>query len=260
MQHRGSSFLPFPPDTVMATVRSEGDPGPLVGDTEQRGNAASSEDAARMPDRLGHSIGRISILPPRTDSGALPIQRAPDPAGTTATPDDGAPQPGADGAVPLDAAKASSGSTTIQDPPTMQSTTIHGTTLTAVAAALPDEAGSVDLDFSVATQGEPATAATLNVTQTMTLPHWVERDKVSGAAQRSWDRFLDALTQHESGHVAIDKRLFANGHQRFVGIAAAQVGQTSSRLRAEVQAKQDEFDTQTDHGRKDSADSSGYHC
>jgi len=162
---------------------------------------------------------------------------------------DGASQPDTDGAVPLDAAKAAPGSTTIQDP-AMQSTTIHGTTLAAVAAAIPAEAGSVAFDFSVATQGDPATAATLTVTQTMTLPQWAERDTAAVPAQRSWDRFLDALTQHENGHVAIDKRLFANAHGRFVGLPASQVDPTSDRLRTAVQAQQDAFDTRTDHGRK----------
>ncbi|MGA7672451.1 MAG: DUF4157 domain-containing protein [Nitrolancea sp.] len=202
-----------------------------------------------MRERFGYSIGRISIFPPSMDGGNQTIQRAPDPAAApTSTGDDSVSTEG-DGAVPTDTSKAASGSTTIQDPPTMQTTTVHGTKLATVASALGDEPGSVEFDFSVATQGDPATSATLTVTQTLTLPQWAERDAASGAAKSSWDRFVGALTQHENGHLAIDRQMFANAHQRFVGNTAAQVEQTSNTLRAAVQAKQDAFDTQTDHGR-----------
>ncbi len=223
---------------------SGGTRGATPGDTQDVQN-----DVSNPRERIGYSIGRISIFPPSMLGGDQPIQRAPDPgAARTSTGDDSTSTEG-DGAVPLDTSKAASGSTTIQDPPTMQSTTVHGTTLAAVANAFGDEAGSLEFDFSVATQGDPATSAVLTVSQTMTLPVWAERDKASGSAKSSWDRFLGALTQHENGHVAIDRQMFANAHQRFVGNTSAQVAQTSSTLRAEVQARQDAYDTQTDHGR-----------
>lgn len=238
------------PSTVTEPPRTERDAGIS---TAEMGRAADTEplkSPAKELGGFGHALDRISILPPRSDGGPQSIQRAPDPAAPMTAPGDGLPQPGGDGPVPLDAPGVSSGSTTIQDPPAQQSTVVHGTTLADVAAALPDEVGSVAFDFSVATQGEPITAAKLDVKQAMTLPRWAERDKASQAGQRSWDRFLSALRQHEDGHVVIDKQMFTNAHRRFVSIPTAQVEQTSERLRADVQARQDAFDAQTDHGRK----------
>jgi hypothetical protein len=234
------------------SLRTEHDTGARTAEIGPGVETGSHEKPVSHAGGFGHAFGRISILPPRAESGPPAIQRAPDPAAPVTGPGDGSPKPGGDGPVPLDTSGAAAGATTIQDPPTMQTTILHGTKLADLAAAMSDEAGSVEFDFSVATQGEPSTSATLDVTQTMTLPQWAERDTASQAAQRSWDRFLAALRQHENGHLTIDKQMFTGAHRRFVGIPSAQVEQKSNTLRAQVQAKQDAFDTQTDHGRKGS--------
>jgi hypothetical protein len=145
--------------------------------------------------------------------------------------------------------KAQSGSTNIQ-PPTLKLNTYQGKTIQDVAANLPEEAGSVEFDFTVQTQGDPITKATLNVSQIMTMPKWAEYSKQCPAAQKSWDNFYSALKKHEDGHVAINNQQFPSTHKRFIGKPNSEVNNESDALRAKVQAVNDKYDATTDHGRK----------
>ncbi|RYZ04845.1 MAG: DUF922 domain-containing protein [Myxococcales bacterium] len=45
--------------------------------------------------------------------------------------------------------------------------------------------------------------ATISLSLVVHLPEWQEHDQAPKALQRSWDRFLKALTAHEEGHVEI---------------------------------------------------------
>jgi hypothetical protein len=154
----------------------------------------------------------------------------------------------ADTATPTGTSTDSQGSTTIQDP-TITRKSYSGATLADVANALPDESGSLEFDFTVFTQGDPATSATLKVMQVMTLPTWAERGKQCPEIQKAWDDFAAALRSHEDGHVAIDNQQFAAAHRRFVGKAASATQTESDQLRQDVQNAQDAYDTRTDHGR-----------
>jgi hypothetical protein len=196
-----------------------------------------------------HRFDTVSVTPVSRQL----LQRAPDDKPDQADPTNQPPPQTTDvppgNAKPIEAKTDSQGSTAIQDPViTYQS--YSGATVSDVAAALPVESGSIEFDFTVATQGEPATSATLKVTQTMTLPTWAERSKQCAAAQKAWDDFAAAMRAHEEGHVAIDKEQFATAHRRFVGKASSAIQTESDLLRADVKKVQDEYDTKTDHGRK----------
>ncbi|BAY06917.1 hypothetical protein NIES2098_00270 [Calothrix sp. NIES-2098] len=200
--------------------------------------------AEASPQNLAeHDIGRISCQPHvRPTTNLLLRQLDENPPLQSDTPQLNNAQPAAK--------NPSSGSTTIQNPPTLQHNTYHGKNLDEVANNLPDEAGSVDFNFKVTTQGDPITQANLNVTQVMTMPRWAERNKQCPPVQQSWDNFYSALKNHEDGHVAIDNKEFPSAHQRFIGKATSDVTSESDALRAKVQAVHDQYDTTTDHGRK----------
>lgn len=153
-------------------------------------------------------------------------------------------------AQPLTDFKDGSGITTLQEPPKSQIVIYHGNTLAEVEAALPEECGSVEFDFTVATNGDPATNVTVHVTQVLTMPQWAERDKQCPGVQKAWDSFVAALRAHENGHLAIDRKEFASAHTRFVGKPADKIDEESRALQAHVRAVQEEYDTRTDHGRK----------
>jgi hypothetical protein len=176
------------------------------------------------------------------DPNALPANKEGAPAAVPST----APP----AAQPLTDFKDGSGITTLQEPPKSQIVTYHGNTLAEVEATLPEECGSVEFDFTVAANGDPATNVTLHVTQVLTMPQWAERDKQCPAIQKAWDSFVAALLAHENGHLAIDRTEFASAHKRFVGKPADKIDEESKALQAHVTAVQDAYDTRTDHGRK----------
>jgi len=166
------------------------------------------------------------------------VQRSPAPPGDGA--DDGGASP---------AGGQSDGKTTVQDPAS-KTVEVHGAKLAEVAATLPDEPGSVEFDFTVSTTDDPTRRADLRVTQTLTMPKWVERDRQPANRQRAWDAFVRALETHEQGHVAINRREFANAHRRFIGKTADETPRLSDELRREVTNVQNAVDLQTDHGRR----------
>jgi len=209
----------------------------------QRKERGKSEPNRFAPPPFAVSSSAAGILQRDEDPKAVAAPQA-------ASPPPG-PTTGPDSAQPLTDFKDGSGITTLQDPPKSQIVTYHGETLKDIAAAVPpDESGSVEFDFSVATNGDPATDVTLNVTQTLTMPAWAERDKQCPAIQAAWDSFVAALRAHENGHIEINRKEFASAHRRFLGKAADKIDAESAALQKHVRDIQDAYDTRTDHGRK----------
>src|SRR5262249_17522280 len=138
--------------------------------------------------------------------------------------------------APVPASKTSDdhGSTIVQDPPTINLVTYSGATLADVTGALPEEAGSVQFDFTERTEGNPISTAQLEVKQVLTLPRWAERDGQCKPVQQAWDAFQSAIEKHEQGHLAVDAREFAAAHNRFVGKSPAAVQSESDKLKEKV--------------------------
>ena len=237
-----------PPATSAVQVSEPGDP--LEEQAERLADEVmqlTSADAARPRGRgEASTLGIVREITHAPQVGRVatihrsPLDESSAQASTPTPPDQGSQ------AEPL-AGKAS-GTTTVQNP-VLQSTTVHGATLAEVSSALSAEAGLVTFDFSVSTSGDPITSAELTVRQTLTMPAWAERDQACAAVQRAWDNFVAALRAHEDGHVAIDRRAFANAHQRFVGKQSSETDAVSEELRRDVQVQQDAYDAATDHGR-----------
>ncbi|MBE9182077.1 DUF4157 domain-containing protein [Oculatella sp. LEGE 06141] len=249
-----TSFTPLPQALVSPDTSTPSN----FNFSPQPSGVASDNESLKIP-FPGHDFSKISISAPgdcitkptiqrkcaARDKDTLLMREVNDTGDASINPLDTS----SNTAVPLGGGNASSGSTTVQDPK-LQHTTHSGKTLEDVANNLPDEAGSVTFSFSTSTQGDPATKATLTVTQIMTMPRWAERDKQCPPVKKAWDSFYSALKNHEDGHVAINKQEFANAHQRFIGKTSGEMDQESKALEAYVQGKNNDYDTKTDHGRK----------
>ena len=210
---------------------------------------AEPEDAT--PAAFSDSPVRSSHL---FNFAGLRITAAPEPSiqreAADSKPDKSEQQKPPEEAVPTSKSSDSQGTTEIQEPPTSKHVMYSGATLTDVNAAMPEEAAAVDFHLSVQAAGDPITTAKVSVMQTMTLPRWSERDKQCKEVQQAWDAFQSAMEVHERGHLAIDAREFASAHTRFIGKSQSDIQSESDALRQKVQKAQDDFDVQTDHGRK----------
>ncbi len=82
------------------------------------------------------------------------------------------------------------------------------------------------------------------------LPRWTGYDRASAAAKAEWDRMLGKLRAHEDRHLAIAieeaDRLASDLVGREIGEIADLVTAANRRMRA----RQDQLDTDTDHGAK----------
>src|SRR5262249_37099878 len=147
---------------------------------------AGERDSARQA--IARSTHRFTGM--RITAAERSIQREADDAAPEAKPPEVAPE--RDEPKPLDApvpaAKTTDaqGSTLVQDPPTLNYQTYSGATLADVAGSLPEEAGAVEFDFTVQTQGDPISNAQVEVKQLLTLPRWAERDKQCKSVQQAW--------------------------------------------------------------------------
>src|SRR4051812_11569221 len=127
-------------------------------------------------------------------------------------------------------------------------------TLNDVATALANrgEAGSTQPSFgtistTLDTNGK-VTAATLTVTETVTMPTWTKVDKQCDPIKKEWTRFRTALAVHEQGHVDIDKKWFGNLDQRLVGIKDDAVDAKVEEIKKKADKDNNDYDTTTKHG------------
>jgi predicted secreted Zn-dependent protease len=113
------------------------------------------------------------------------------------------------------------------------------------------------------------TSADVDLTVVITMPKWVEEGQASSEDQKSWDSAMDSLQGHENGHKEIAEQGAAALDKSLPGTKVIGTGTTSSeaqgsamkklstavsqKAKANVAAtndKQKQYDTQTDHGRK----------
>lgn len=215
--------------------------GPVPCDCADDERAASEEHYESGNDQEHASVSHAGHM-----AGA--VQRAPDDTLPPVDPSAGTTALGGSSGDATQLNAGNTGSTTIH-PPTLNMADYSAPTLADVASLFKDEVGFVDFRFSVNTSGDPITSARLDVVQPMTMPRWVEYDKQCQPVKRAWDSFFTALRNHENGHVTRDNQEFAGQHARYIGQPQSETQTVSDKLRADVQAVQDAYDTATDHGR-----------
>jgi predicted secreted Zn-dependent protease len=131
---------------------------------------------------------------------------------------------------------------------------VSGTLLAAAnALAARSEAGSVTSQFSdisyATTAAGRVTVANITVTETVLLPTWSGYASATAAEKAEWDRFHAALSAHEARHVAIDRQHYTNIHAQLIGKTQARADEIIDEAETASTAANNEFDTQTDHGR-----------
>jgi hypothetical protein len=155
-------------------------------------------------------------------------------------------EPGPPKVVP--ASTDAQGTTTVKDPPLVIHDEYSGATLADVAAALPKEPGSASFEINASTDGDPITKSTVEVTQEVHLPRWIERDKQCTAVQKAWDAFYEAMKIHEDGHVSINQSAFANAHRRYAGKTSSATQTVTDTIKREAKAAGDKYDDKNKHG------------
>ena len=186
-----------------------------------------------------------SSLVARANGDAAPPPATPPDAGGGANP--AAPGDPSGGATPL--TNGQNGTTTL--PATvMTSYDVGGATLADVSQNLPaDEAGQASFAINVTgTTGDPITRAEAEVTHTIQLPRWTERDSKCDRVKAAWDSFLSALTIHENGHVALSRARLASVHSRFIGIPLTNLSSRIATETATMQTAYDNYDAANGHG------------
>lgn len=124
-------------------------------------------------------------------------------------------------------------------------------TMAGNLAARP-EAGSVTSqvsDIYLEPIPGPVKLANVTVTETRSLPVWVDRGAPTPEQVAEWDRFRAALGTHEQTHVDIDTKAFTNVHTKAIGVSEAKANERIDAVVAAADASNAEFDTKTDHGR-----------
>jgi len=111
--------------------------------------------------------------------------------------------------------------------------------------------GKLGLKWRGDAQGN-ATRVTLSPTYTITLPAWLHYRKQPQTCKDAWDTMMRALKKHEDGH----KQIFTHGVSELVrklealrAVQGSEVEALSKRAAKDIQAKHDQFDRETDHGR-----------
>jgi predicted secreted Zn-dependent protease len=105
---------------------------------------------------------------------------------------------------------------------------------------------------------------TVKTSLTVTLPDWVNIPPNDTAVRAAWQLAVDGLRKHEEGHVRISMEsarqlsgalISGSGPSPVVAQQKAQqqFSQLLQKVRATHEARQDQYDAQTDHGRKQSA-------
>jgi predicted secreted Zn-dependent protease len=148
----------------------------------------------------------------------------------------------------------SAGKTTI-NPPKRASYTIDAQTLHEVADVIGarEEAGETtwepNLNYKTSSDGV-VTQATVTVDLTITMPEWPAARKRKKRVRDEWERFFRALDAHEQGHVDLVRKHLEGVAASLVGLSEEEAQQKFAEALQELQDASDQYDADTDHGRK----------
>jgi len=133
---------------------------------------------------------------------------------------------------------------------------ISGATLEDVVAAIEgmDEAGRAEWwpswEYDTDASGE-ITDARVTVDSAITLPTWVDESSASGPEQTEWRRFLQALSDHEDGHIERVRNFLDGTDERILHGDPSTATSNFDWIVSELQESSTMYDQETDHGRAD---------
>ena len=148
---------------------------------------------------------------------------------------------------------------TVFEPIDNQSYRIRAKTLSEAAAAMdahdPEEWGKCKWDPQLETDFDTSTGAitkaTVTVVIAITMPKWKGAKKLSEAAKAEWDRFYQALLDHENGHVDLVHEHLADLGESLIGKTTEEANAACAEAMTDLQTDSDEYDVDTDHGRNE---------
>ena len=144
------------------------------------------------------------------------------------------------------------GTVTIQSPQS-DPYDVSGTTLAQVHSQLdPTEWGRCTYHYGYDYETTNGRTSRVDITLTLTirLPRWQEgRNEASAAARTEWDRMMGALQAHEERHAEIAREWAPTFKERMLGVRESNVASRHSRVLGQVDDRQREYDTQTQHGQ-----------
>lgn len=105
------------------------------------------------------------------------------------------------------------------------------------------------------------TTASSTVDVTFTLPKWTNRDMSSRYLINKWDRYYDALTQHENGHKdfgikaaeEIEQAILEMPSRISCKILESEANEIGKRILKKYMDLEKEYDENTNHGSNDGA-------
>ncbi len=134
---------------------------------------------------------------------------------------------------------------------------VDGATLGDAVAAMEargQEAGhcafAVSFEYAGVDRRSNMTGLSVRLELRIELPRWTGRDAASAAEQAEWDRFLQALRDHEAGHAS---RFRTGARTLYDALAGTPANTAQTRFnsgRHRMQAESDRYDQTTDHGRR----------
>lgn len=144
------------------------------------------------------------------------------------------------------------------DPPNPTSTpeiTVTGKTLAEVGAQLdrlPEwgQAGGFLRAESIPAGNSTNLTVTLHANLRYRLPRWTKYSDASSAAQTEWNKMFRKLSDHEDRHLAIAIEEADALAKDLVGHEIADIAKMVTAANRSMQKRQDELDTDTDHGAK----------
>ena len=155
--------------------------------------------------------------------------------------------------MPLAEGAANTGTVTIQ-PVQNQFYNVTGRTLAEVGAQLdPGEWGRCTYNYTYSFQSTGGRASRVDVTLTLTIrmPRWTGSgwNNASAEAKAEWNRMIAALRAHEDRHAEIARRWASTFKERMINRPAGDLRTIFDQTWAEVNAEQEQYDEQTQHGR-----------
>lgn len=100
-------------------------------------------------------------------------------------------------------------------------------------------------------EGNTIAEAHVEVTVTVTMPHWAGASARPAAEQAEWERFLDALHQHEQGHIDLVQAYLANADTLIEGVDEhTAASQWQNNLQA-LHTASDQYDAGNNHGENE---------
>jgi len=140
-------------------------------------------------------------------------------------------------------------------PKTTPKITINGATLAAAGQALdrlPEwgRGGGILRVENVPVGTSTSVVVSAHANLLMILPDWTGYAKASDEAKAEWDRMYAQLARHEDRHVEIAVEEADALADALKGVEIGEIGKLVTAANAKLAKRQEDFDTDTDHGAK----------